>query len=277
MDKAKDYIKGNPEQAGSAIEKVEGLIDQRTGGKYADKIDKGGDVLREKLGLPSDGDTRTVPAGQGPTEQSGQAPSVDTPVGSPTEHQPGGTPTGQLSEEQTMPAPPAPPETTPEPAPAPTPEPLPTPEPAPAPEPAPSPEPTPSPEPAPAGPVSSGDRDAGATESVQGSVPNPDPGTNDPQQPGSLSEGSLVPGDNERVGQPGGPIDPQHPAGDHPTWGTPGDTTPDGGGDTSTLPTQPSQHPDGLPQGGSTQQGEWQSDDAVPGGKQPDDGGPGRG
>ncbi len=50
MDKAKDYIKGNPEQAGSAIDKVEKLIDQRTGGKHADKVDKGGDFLREKLG-----------------------------------------------------------------------------------------------------------------------------------------------------------------------------------------------------------------------------------
>ena len=272
MDKAKDYIKGNPDQAGSAIEKVEDLIDQRTGGKYSDQVDKGSDVLRDKLGLPGEGKS-TVPGGQGPTEQSGQAPSVDAPAGSPAEHQPTGGPTGQVSEEQTMPAPPAPPQTTPEPAPSPAPEPLPTPEPAPAPVPAPAPAPVPAPEPASSGPTSSGDRDASATEPVQGSVPNPEPGTNDPQETGSVAEGSIVPGDNERVGQPGGPIDP--PA-DQPSWGSPGETTPDAGGDTSTLPTQPSQHQDGLPQGGTTQQGEWQSDDAVPGGKQPDDGGPGR-
>ena len=238
MDKAKDYIKGNPQQAGSAIEKVEDLIDQRTGGKYADKVDQGGDILRQKLGIPGDAQQTTAPSGQGPTEQSGQAPSVEAPEGTAAEHAPGGTPTGQIAEEQTMPAPPAPPQTTPEPA-------L-TPEPAPAPEPAPT------PEPAPSGPVSSGDRDSAASEPVQGSVPNPEPGTNDPQETGSLADGALTPGDNDRVGQPGGPIDP-------------------------TLPTQPSRHQDGLPQGGSTQQGEWQSDDAVPGGKQPDDGGPGRG
>ena len=77
MDKAKDYIKGNPEQAGSAIDKVEKLIDQRTGGKHADKVDKGGDFVREKLGIPGDGKAGTIPAGQGstgqgPTEQSGR-------------------------------------------------------------------------------------------------------------------------------------------------------------------------------------------------------------
>ena len=198
MDKMKDYVKGNPDQAGSAIKKVEDLIDQKTGGKYADKVDKGGDVLRDKLGLPGDDPAATVQAG----------------------------------------------------------------------------------------PASSGDRDAGSTDPVQGSVPNPQPGTNDPQPTGSIAEGSLVPGDNERVGQPGGPMDPEHPApgqpldagpsADLPGWGAPGETTPDVGGDTSTQPTQPSQHQDGLPQGGSTQQGEPQSDDAVPGGKQPDDGGPGR-
>ncbi len=180
MDKMKDYVKGNPDQAGSAIEKVEDLIDKRTGGKYADKVDQGGDVLRDKLGLPDD-DPATTPQ---------------------------------------------------------------------------------------AGPASSGDRDSGASEPVQGSVPNPQPGTNDPQQTDSITEGSLVPGDNERVGQPGGPMDPEHPAPGQPLDSTQPTQT--------TQPTQPSQHQDGLPQGGSTQQGEPQSDDAVPGGKQPDDGGPGR-
>jgi hypothetical protein len=88
---------------------------------------------------------------------------------------------------------------------------------------------------------------------VQGSAPVPEPDTLDPQRAGSLDEGSLVPGDNEQVGQPGGPIAPDDVAS-----------------------TQPSTHQEGLPQGGTTQQGEPQSPDTVPGGKQPDDGGPGR-
>lgn len=130
MDKMKDYVKGNPDQAGSAIDKVEDLIDQRTGGKFADKVDQGGDMVRDKLGLP--GDSATPEA------------------------------------------------------------------------------------------------------------PNPAPATNDPQQADSVSEGSLVPGDPQRVGQPGGPMDPEHPApgqpldvepsADQPGWGAPGETTPDIGG-----------------------------------------------
>jgi len=263
MDKVRDYVKGNPEQAGSAIEKVEDLIDQRTGGKYADKVDQGGDVLRDKLGLPTvaeraDTERHGTPSGPGPVEQSGQAPSVDSPSGSPAEHEPTSTPTGQVSEEQVMPAPPTPdtvPEPTPSPVPEPRPSPVPEPTPTPVPEPSPSPIPEPGPEPAPSpdGPTSSGDRDAGSTQPVEGSVPLPEPGTNDPQEPGSLEEGSLVPGDAEQVGQPGGPMDPE-----------------------GVGPTQPSQHRDGLPQGGTTQQGEPQTGKPVPGGKQPDDGGPGR-
>ena len=51
LDKIKDFAKGNPDKADSAIEKVEDLIDQRTGGRYADQVDKGGDVLRDRLGV----------------------------------------------------------------------------------------------------------------------------------------------------------------------------------------------------------------------------------
>jgi hypothetical protein len=52
MDKIKDFAKGNPQQADTAIEKVEDLIDKRTGGKYEGQVDKGGDALRDQLGLP---------------------------------------------------------------------------------------------------------------------------------------------------------------------------------------------------------------------------------
>ena len=37
LDKIKDFAKGNPDKADSAIDKVEDLIDQRTGGRYADQ------------------------------------------------------------------------------------------------------------------------------------------------------------------------------------------------------------------------------------------------
>ena len=54
LDKVKDYVKGNPQQADSALDKVEEIVDKQTGGKYADQVDQGSDLLREKLGLPPD-------------------------------------------------------------------------------------------------------------------------------------------------------------------------------------------------------------------------------
>jgi hypothetical protein len=81
MDKVKDFVKGNPEQASGAIEKVEDLIDQRTGGKHSEHVDKGGDVLREKLGLPPEERAATQPdatqpAGTEPVAQEQPAPPL---------------------------------------------------------------------------------------------------------------------------------------------------------------------------------------------------------
>ena len=59
LDKIKDYVKGNPQQADSALDKVEDVIDKQTGGKYSEQIDKGSDALRDKLGLP---DEQSAPA-----------------------------------------------------------------------------------------------------------------------------------------------------------------------------------------------------------------------
>ena len=41
MDKVKDFVKGNPEQAASALEKVEDVVDQRSGGKYSEQVASG--------------------------------------------------------------------------------------------------------------------------------------------------------------------------------------------------------------------------------------------
>lgn len=53
LNKAKDYARDNPEHARSAIDKVEDIIDQRTGGKYSSHVDKAGDWVEGKLGLPN--------------------------------------------------------------------------------------------------------------------------------------------------------------------------------------------------------------------------------
>lgn len=225
MDKMKDFVKGNPEQAASAIDKVEEMVDQRTGGKYTEHIDKGSDTLREQLGLPPEA-TQPVPGKPIPGEPQPMPEPGPTPV--------------------------------PEPGPTPVPEPGPTPVPEPGPTPMPEPGPAPLPEP---GPMSdsadAGRSDAEGTaeggDTGVGSVPNPAPMTNDPQEPGSIDE-PLTPGGPQQPGQPGGPLDE--------------DLRPESGG------SSPEGSPEPLPQGGPTQQGEDHADSQLPGGTQPDTGGP---
>ncbi len=54
LDEAKKLAGEHPDQAKSALDKAEGLLDERTGGKFADQIKKGGDALEGQLGLPPD-------------------------------------------------------------------------------------------------------------------------------------------------------------------------------------------------------------------------------
>jgi len=54
LDDAKKFIDEHDDQVDQAIEKAGDLIDDKTDGKYADKIDKAQDMAQEKTG---DGDT----------------------------------------------------------------------------------------------------------------------------------------------------------------------------------------------------------------------------
>jgi hypothetical protein len=40
LDKVKNWVSKNPDKAGAAIDKAGDLFDQKTKGKYADKVDK---------------------------------------------------------------------------------------------------------------------------------------------------------------------------------------------------------------------------------------------
>lgn len=40
FDKVKNWVSKNPDKAGTAIQKAGDLFDQKTQGKYADKVDK---------------------------------------------------------------------------------------------------------------------------------------------------------------------------------------------------------------------------------------------
>jgi hypothetical protein len=58
VDEAKKLAGEHPEQAKEALEKAEDILDERTGGKFSDQIEQGGDAVEGQLGLPTD------PAGQ---------------------------------------------------------------------------------------------------------------------------------------------------------------------------------------------------------------------
>ena len=49
FDKAKDALSGHSEQVAAAIDKAGDLVDEKTEGKYAEQIDKGQDMARDRL------------------------------------------------------------------------------------------------------------------------------------------------------------------------------------------------------------------------------------
>jgi len=91
IQKAKDFVKGNPEKAGQGLDKAEEFINERTGGKYADQLDQGTDKVREGLGLPpeAEGLPGTDPA---PVDPS---PVDPAPVDPAPEIPPSGEPAGE--------------------------------------------------------------------------------------------------------------------------------------------------------------------------------------
>ena len=54
FDRVKDFVTGHPEQADQGLDKVEEIIDERTGGQYSEQVAQGDDVVREQLGIPDD-------------------------------------------------------------------------------------------------------------------------------------------------------------------------------------------------------------------------------
>ena len=54
VDSAKKLVGEHPDQAKAALDKAEGLIDEKTGGKFTDKIKQGEAAVEGQLGLPGD-------------------------------------------------------------------------------------------------------------------------------------------------------------------------------------------------------------------------------
>ena len=53
FDKAKDLAGQHADKVGDAIDKAADMVDEKTGGKYADQIDKGADAAK---GFVADGE-----------------------------------------------------------------------------------------------------------------------------------------------------------------------------------------------------------------------------
>lgn len=54
LDQAKKLAGKHPDQAKAALDKAEGILDERTGGKFTGQIKEGGDAVEGQLGLPPD-------------------------------------------------------------------------------------------------------------------------------------------------------------------------------------------------------------------------------
>ena len=81
IQKAKDFVKGNPEKAGQGIDKAEEFINERTGGKYADQLDQGTDKVREGLGLPPEAEGVPAPVDPAPVDPAPEIPPSGEPAG----------------------------------------------------------------------------------------------------------------------------------------------------------------------------------------------------
>lgn len=65
LDKAKDMISKNPSKIVEGVDKATDMIDEKTGGKFADKLDKIDETVADKLG----GDMDIADAAQDAAEE----------------------------------------------------------------------------------------------------------------------------------------------------------------------------------------------------------------
>jgi hypothetical protein len=49
FDRAKDALSGHSEQVAAAVDKAGDFVDEKTQGKYAEQVDKGQDMAKDKL------------------------------------------------------------------------------------------------------------------------------------------------------------------------------------------------------------------------------------
>lgn len=83
--KAKSYARQNPDKAKQFIDKIETTVDEKTQGKYRDKVTKAGDAVGGALGVERGGQQGQVSGdgqqaqGQGQPTSQGEAPEWKSP------------------------------------------------------------------------------------------------------------------------------------------------------------------------------------------------------
>ena len=68
--RVEDLAKQNPDKARSLIDALEDQVDQRTGGRFKDRVDQAGDLIAGRLGVSSQQETP-------PPVQPDAAPQAD--------------------------------------------------------------------------------------------------------------------------------------------------------------------------------------------------------
>ena len=87
LDQASDLARENPEQARELIDRVEDIIDSRTGGRFSGAVDQAGEWAEGQLGLPGENPAPEPDAPTTPTTpeapSSPETPSTPEPPSSP--------------------------------------------------------------------------------------------------------------------------------------------------------------------------------------------------
>jgi len=50
FDKAKDLVNGNEAKVDQAVERAGDIVDEKTGGKFSEQVDKGQSLIQDKTG-----------------------------------------------------------------------------------------------------------------------------------------------------------------------------------------------------------------------------------
>ncbi len=56
FDKAKDALNEHGDKLAPGVDKVGDIVDDKTGGKYADKVDQGQELAKERLARKNEGE-----------------------------------------------------------------------------------------------------------------------------------------------------------------------------------------------------------------------------